>query len=156
MNTCQTLELAIRESLAQYAGEAIPVSWLHCAFTPTDEDNGTGRVAYPQLLITVGGKAQDESGTQWDSVVTLTCATLSEQDCDGHNLAAMYEAAEEFFEHLLHGDELDERVAHFQGVVRRTIPTFCLGGFTPEATDGATVQEGLRIAQFAGVLHYGY
>ena len=156
MNTPQILELAIRATLAQYAANAVPVSWLHCAFTPTDATNEGGAVTFPQMVIQVGGKAQASDGTTWDSAVTIICASLSEDDPRGDQRAAMYEAAEDIFEHLLHGDTTDEIAQYFTMQVQQSLPTFCLGGFTPDASEGATVADGLYLATFSGVLHYEY
>jgi len=158
MNTPQILELAIRATLAQFAANAVPVSWLHCAFTPTDATNESGAVAFPQMVIQVGGKAQASEGTTWDSAVTIICASLSEDDPRGDQRAAMYEAAEDIFEHLIPRDkqDFDEVAQYFAAQVRQSIPTFCLGGFSPDASDGATVTDGLYLATFSGVLHYEY
>lgn len=156
MNSIEMLERALRESLAQYAANAVPVSWLHCASVPVDGDNATGLQSFPEILIAVGGKEHADDGVTWNSAITITCTTLAEQDKDGAILMQMYEAVEAFFEHLLVGDADDEIVQHFSAVVRQTMPTFCLGGFTPIASDGVMVQEQLRLVPFMGTLHYEY
>lgn len=156
MNTPQILELAIRATIAQYAAEVVPVSWLHCAMTPTDLTNEDGVTQFPQLLIQVGAKGEASEGTTWDSAVTIICASLSEDDPRGEQRAQMYEAVEDTFEHLLHGNAADEVVQYFSAQVRQSLPTFCLGGFTPEAGEGATITDGLYLATFTGVLHYEY
>lgn len=156
MNTVEMFERAIRESLAQYAAEAVPVSWLHCASVPVDGDNATGLQRFPETLIAVGGKEHADDGVTWNSAITITCATLSEHDRDASILARMYEAVESFFEHLLTAEADDEIASHFSAVVRQTLPTFCLGGFTPMASDGVIVQEQMRLMPFIGTLHYEY
>jgi len=156
MNTPQMFELAVRECLAQYASEAVPVSWLHCGLTPTDGDNKSGVERFPQILIIAGGKGRNDDGQSWDTVVTATCVTIAEEDRDGANLVRMYEAVEDFFEHLLEDHEEDEERLHFVNVVRQSLPSFCLGAFEPEAMDGVTLTDGLRIIQFGGTLNYRY
>ena len=156
MNTIEMFERAIRESLAQFAAEAVPVSWLHCASVPTDCDNETGLQAFPETLIAAGGKEHADDGATWNTALTITCTTLAEQDKDAAILMRMYEAVEDFFEHLIVGDADDEIVQHFSAVVRQTMPTFCLGGFTPMASDGVIEQEQLRLVPFMGTLHYEY
>ena len=156
MSTPQMFELAVREGLAQYAAEAIPVSWLHCGLTPTDRDNESGVEMFPQVLIFAGGKTRNDDGQSWDTVITVTCATLSEEDRDGTVLAKIYDGVEEFFEHLLEDHEEDEERLHFVNVVRQSLPSFCLGAFEPEAMDGVTLTDGLRIIQFGGTLNYRY
>ena len=156
MNTIEMFERAIRDGLAAYSAEAVPVSWLHCASVPLDGDNQTGRQAFPQILIAAGGKEHADDGATWNTAITITCQTLSEADKDASVLGFMYEAVEDYFEHLLEGDGDDEVVRRFQANVRQTLPTFCLGGFSPTASDGVTEQEQSRFVIFLGTLHYEY
>lgn len=154
-STVQTFELALRATLAQYAAEAVPVSWIHCAMSPTDEDNREGVETYPQLLVQAGSKGRADNGSTWETAVTLTCVTLSEADADGTSLAGMFAAVEYVMDRLAARDD-NEVQSFFISAVRQSIPTFCFGEFAPEASDGVMVTEGLRTIQLTGTLQYDY
>ena len=156
MNTIQAFEIAVRNCLAVFGAEAVPVSWLHCSSIPTDGDNASGLQAYPQMRIAVGGKEHAEDGVTWSTAITITCETLSEDDQDAAQLNGMYEAVETFFEHLIDGDADDEVVEHFNAQMRQSMPSFCLGRFVPSASDGILEQEQSRLVTFAGAFEYDY
>lgn len=156
MNTIQAFETSVRNCLAVFGAEAVPVSWLHCSSIPADGDNTSGLQAYPQLLIAVAGKEFAEDGVTWSTAITITCETLSEDDRDASLLNSMYEAVETMFEHLVKGDATDEVVMHFNAQMRQALPTFCLGRFVPTASDGIIEQEQSRLVTFAGAFEYDY
>ena len=156
MNTPLIFERAFRDTLAQYAAEVVPVSWMHMAMQPADGDNEAGNVRFPQMLIQCGGKGVGSEGATWDTWLSVTMASISEDDPRGEQRAQMYEAVEDLLTPFRYADMTDERVEYFVNAVRQSLPTFTLGGFTPEATEGALVVDGLFIAVFTGTLHYDF
>lgn len=154
MNIPNTIELAIRETVAQFAPDAVPVAWIHCATTPADLINPRGVVQYPQMRIACGGKLQAQDASVWDAPITIYCASLAEEDTDGAQMNGIYGAVEAVFDHLLFGDAADEVVQCFTEAVRRDYPAFILGGFSPMGGEGAQVLDGVYSFIFGGTLHF--
>ena len=153
MNFPQIVEHAIRETIREFAGEALSPSWLRSSQVQSDVANQNSRQYFPQMLITSSSKFMESAGCTWAVSFEVACITWFEDDEDASVRALMFREAERILDHLIEADGDDEIQRFFIERITERQPTFVLGGMTPEETT-PEINNGAQIMPYRGTLHF--
>lgn len=148
------IENAVKDTLRHYAGDTLPSSWVRSSLDNIDYIHLKAEEYFPQVLVQSSVKYQEDEGATLAVDIQVDCATYFEDDVRCTKVSSILGNVEGVMDRFYWGNDTDEAQAFFAEVVQRDFPTFCFGGFTPNAGGFLAIADGVQVMSYAGTIHF--